>query len=77
MVCYVKRCEVCALILTGNFQHHKALLSPVCSFAMCGRMEGMTFALHLGDVTCKELNLSEGLAAVIVDSTQHKNRLDG
>lgn len=40
-------------------------------------MEGMTFALHLGDVTCKELNLSEGPAAVIVGSTEHKKRLDG
>lgn len=72
-----KRFEVCALVLTCNFKHHKALLSPVCSFAMCTSMEGMTFALHVGDVTCKELNLSEGPAAVIVDSTEHKKRLDG
>lgn len=72
-----KSCEVCALVLTCNCKHHKALLSPLCSFAMCGRIEGMTFALHVGDVTCKELNLSEGPAAVIVDSTEHKKRFDG
>lgn len=72
-----KRFEVCALVLTCNFKHHKTLLSPVCSFAVCGRMEGMTFALHVGDVTCKELNLSEGPAAVTVDSREHKKRLGG
>lgn len=35
----------------------------------------MTFALHLGDVTCEELKLSEGPAAVTVDSTEQKRDL--
>lgn len=37
----------------------------------------MTFAMHVSDVTCKELNLSEGSTAVIVESTEQKKGLIG